>query len=318
LDSQYGLASLPKPLKGRIEPFFQWENKTKDLLVSQGFLEVYHYSFFSQELIEKTGLELKNHLKIKNPLTNELKYLRSSLIPSLLKTCVQNQALFPQMKIFELANVYLPQAKKLPEEKSRLVCLVNEKNFHYLKGVIEFLLAQLGIEKVSFKPWVGRELYFTPGRTAVIETNKNLLGTIGEISSPVLSQFELSDKVTIFDLDFEIICQLAKTTKTFTPLLKYPAIIEDLTFILKPQTPVGELIQTIKEVSFPAKGRGPSTQRVGAIIQSAKLIDSFKNSHTIRITYQNPRKTLTAQEVKKLREKIILKVKTKFRATLKA
>ncbi len=304
LDSQYGLVSLPKPQKGKIEPFFQWENKVKDLLVSQGFSEIYNYSFISQELIEKAGLEVKNYLKIKNPLTSELEYLRSSLIPSLLKTAALNQALFPQMKLFELANVYLPQAKKLPEEKSRLVCLVNEKNFQYLKGIVKFLLEQLGIEKVSFKPWVGRELYFMPGKTAVIETKKNLLGTIGEISPHVLSKFELLEKVTIIDLDFEIISQLAKTTKTFTPIPKYPAIIEDLTLVLKPKTPVGELIQTAKDLS--------------SDIQSVELIDSFKNSRTLRITYQDPKKTLTDKEVGKIRGKIIKKTEQQFGAKLKS
>ena len=45
------------------------------------------------------------------------------------------------------------------------------------------------------------------------------------------------------------------------------------------------------------------------IIQSVDLIDSYKDTRTLRITYQSHKKTLTDKEVKKLREKII-KLKT--------
>jgi phenylalanyl-tRNA synthetase beta chain len=304
LNPQFGLTATPKPLKGKIEPFFRWENKIKDLLVNQGFFEVYHYSFISQEMIEKAGLEVEKSLKIKNPLTSDLEYLRPSLMPSLLKTAAKNQALFPQMKIFELADVYLPQAKNLPEEKARLVCLVTEKDFFYLKGVAEFLLKQLGIKNFSFKPWVGREPYFMTESAAVIETKKNLLGTIGEINSQVSARFGLSNKVVVLDLNFESLTQLATNKKTYQPLSKYPAIIEDLTLILKPKTPVGELIEVIKDVT--------------PLIQGVELIDSFKNSQTFRITYQNPKKTLTDKEVEKLRGKVIKKIEQKFGAKLKS
>jgi len=318
LDPQHGFSALPQPKKGKIDPYFQWENKIKDLLVSQGFSEIYNYSFISKELIEKTGLNAKESLKLKNPLTKELEYLRPSLIPSLLKTCAQNQAFFPKMKIFESACTYLPQEKKLPNQKTRLVSLVTGENFLHLKGIAELILKQMGIDNVSFKTWVGREPYFIPGRTAVIETSKNLLGIIGEINPQVLSKFEILNKVVLLDLDFEALVKLATTTKTYIPIPKYPAIIEDLTFIFKPQTPVGELIQLIKEVSFPAKGRGPSTRRIGAIIQKVELIDSYKDTRTFRITYQNPQKTLTDKEVGKIREKIIKRVKQKFGTGLKA
>ncbi len=303
LDSQYGFSPLPQPKKGKIEPYFQWENKIKDFLVSQGFSEIYNYSFTSEELIKQAGLKTKNHLKLQNPLTNELKYLRTSLVPSLLKTCAQNQAFFPRMKIFELASIYLPQEKKLPDERPRLICLVTGKKFSYLKGVCELLLKQMGIDNLSFKPWVGREPYFASGKTAIIETSKDLLGTIGEISSQRLAKFEIEEKVIIFDLDFKKLTKLATTTKTYTPIPKYPVIVEDLTFVLKPKTPVGDLIQLIKDTS--------------SIIQKVELIDTYKNNRTLRITYQNPKRTLTDKEVGKIREKVIKKVKQKSGASLK-
>jgi phenylalanyl-tRNA synthetase beta chain len=304
LDPHFGFSPQPQPKMGKIGPFFEWEKEIKDFLVNQGFSEVYNYSFISADLIKKVGLKTENHLKLKNPLTADLEYLRTSLFPSLLKTVSQNQANFPKMKIFEMANVYLPQQNNLPLEKTRLTCLLLGGSFAYLKGIAETILKQMGIEEVYFKPWVGREPYFTQGKTAIIETSKNALGTMGEIHPQILANFEIANEALVLDLDFEILVKLAKTTKTFSPIPKYPAIIEDLTFILKPKTPVGELIQTVKDLS--------------SIIQSVELIDSYQNTRTLRITYQDPRKTLSDKEVSKLREKIIKKIKEKFGAQVKS
>lgn len=303
LDPHFGFSPQLQPKMGKIGPFFEWEKEIKDFLVNQGFSEVYNYSFIGADLIQKTGLKTESHLQLKNPLTADLEYLRTSLFPSLLKTVSQNQANFPKMKIFEMADVYLPQQHNLPQEKTRLACLLLGGSFAYLKGIAETILKQMGVEEVYFKSWVGREPYFTRGKTAIMETKKNVLGTMGEIHPQILANFEIANKALVLDLDFETLVKLAKTTKTFSPIPKYPAIIEDLTFILKPKTPVGELIQTVKDLS--------------SIIQGVELIDSYQNTRTLRITFQNPKKTLTAQEVKKLREKIIKTAEKKFGAKLK-
>jgi len=303
LDPNFGFSPQPQPKEGKMGPFFEWEKEIKDFLVNKGFSEVYNYSFIGTDSIKKTGLNINNHLKLKNPLTSSLEYLRISLVPSLVETVKKNQALFPTMKVFEMANVYLPQENNLPMEKTRLTCLFLGGSFSYLKGIAEAIFKQMGIEDVYFKPWVGRESYLTQGKAAVIETKKEVLGTIGEINPQILANFEILNNALVLDLDFETLVKLAKTTKTFIPIPKYPAIIEDLTFILKPKTFLGDLIQSISSAS--------------SIIQSVELIDSYQNTKTLRITYQNPKKTLTDKEVKKLREKVIGLTKQKFGARLK-
>ena len=92
--------------------------------------------------------------------------------------------------------------------------------------------------------------------------------------------------------------------KKYQPLPKYPPIIEDLAFIVPEKTRVGELIQLIKSIS--------------SIIQSVTLIDSYQNVRTFRITYQNPKKTLTGKEVEKIRRKIITTLQQKLQAKLKS
>ena len=88
-----------------------------------------------------------------------------------------------------------------------MVCLVTGETFLHLKGIAELILKQMGIGKVSFKTWVGREPYFVNKKAAIIETSKDLLGTIGEISPQVLAKFEIKSKVIILDLDIILLSE---------------------------------------------------------------------------------------------------------------
>jgi len=310
----YGYHQLPSllPTGDFPEPVltktFYWENKIKDALKNWGFTEIYSYSMQSKNLIKKTDLSPEKCLKIKNPLTKDLEYMRTSLIPSILQAISKNQDNFEAIKIFELANIYLPRKNKLPEEKPILIGALTGNKFYEAKGVTEALLDELGIKNYSFKPYaIFHKPYanlWHPTRTALIIKNKELPGIVGEIHPKILTNFGIKKGITVFNLDIAQLFEMATMEKTYTPIPKYPVITEDLCFIVKPKTQIGNLIRLIEEVS--------------PIIRTVKLIDSFDNQRTLRIAYQHPERTLKDKEVKKIREIIIKKVKKDLNAELKA
>jgi len=308
LPSQLPTGDFPQPSNG---PFY-WEEKIKDCLKGYGFTEVYTYSMQSKDLIKKTGLNPEKCLQIKNPLSKELEYMRTSLIPSLLQIIALNQDNFDEIKIFELANIYLKNQKpktknqKLPEEKLILTGVITgEDKFYEAKGVVEALLEELGIKNYQLStinyqlstPW-------HPTKTALISKQGELLGVVGEIHSQILENFGIPQPVSILNIDLQILIKNATELKTYTPPLKYPPIIQDLSFVVPKQTYVGPVLQLIKQQS--------------GIIQSIKLLDSFNQTRTFRITYQHPERNLTEKEVGKVRRKLIKAVETKFNVSLKA
>jgi len=295
LPEKIGLQPQKKAKKGKFSPLFYWREQIKDYLRYQGFWETYSYSFISQKLINKAQMEEKKHLALKNPLSQNLKFMRRSLIPSLLSILSQNQAQFPQEKIFEIANIYLPQKKDLPHENLCLAGLITGKNILKTKGIIEGLLQNLGIANYQFIP--------QGPITAKIYANKKCLGQLGFVKPAILDNFKIKKKVISFALDIDIIAQLANKQKVYIPLTKYPPVIEDMTFVVPPKTFLGPLIQSIKAVS--------------PLIKDVKIISSFECSQTFRITHQHPKRNLTLSEVKKIREKIIQETKEKFAAKVK-
>jgi phenylalanyl-tRNA synthetase beta chain len=271
---------------------FSWENEVKKTLKNWGFTETYTYSLVSQKLISDFGLDPSQHLKIKNPLTEDMEYLRLDLLPSLLAVVKENQNLAKELKFFELAHVYLPRRRQLPEELLKLALIVPGDKFYQVKGVVEGLLQQLGINKLQFKittlepAWLEQASVYAQGR---------LLGQIGYLNPKLCANFEIKDKIAAAYLDFDQIANLATRVKKYHPLAKYPPIIEDLSFSLNPQTTFSQLRKTIKATD--------------KLVHQIELVDTYKNNLTLRIFYLDPAKNLTDKKVAQVRKKIIIKVR---------
>ena len=136
LPSQLMTGSLPKPADQSI---FIWETRIKSALSHWGFTECYTYSLLSQD----------SGLKLKNPLTADLAYLRTSLAPSHLQVISENQGRVSEINLFEIANVFIPQKTGLPEEHPHLILSTTNLNILRLKGVVEALLSEMNVN-ISF------------------------------------------------------------------------------------------------------------------------------------------------------------------------
>jgi len=154
----YGYNKLPNNLQPvvyikqppEMEKLFKIQNKIKYLLKHLGLNEVMNYSMISKSMITESGLDVKNHLRLSNSISKDIEYLRSSLIPSLIKNLRDNTGKKDKIKLFEIAKVYLPRPNSLPEEPYKLGIIVNTDYFD-LKGIIESILKELNIVDFQFK-----------------------------------------------------------------------------------------------------------------------------------------------------------------------
>ncbi|RJQ37004.1 phenylalanine--tRNA ligase subunit beta [Candidatus Microgenomates bacterium] len=272
----YKLPSLLPPLTYATpyhmskNPFYI-EKRIKEALKYWGFTETYSYSLVSEDLLEGPT---KEALEVSNPLSQDLVYLRKTLVPSLLKVIRDNENK-QIIKIFEMANVYMPKANDLPNEVLMLGGAIKKEkvSFYEIKGVIEQLLNDLGIKNMSFKQKDG-------GTGAQIYINKDFIGEI-EI---------LDENIADFELNFQKILNCVNLSKTYTPILKFPPVIEDISMILPKEVMFQEVVNVIKNQSD--------------LIKEVNLFDTYENKKSFRIKYQDPQKTLTNEEVSKVREKV--------------
>jgi len=295
---------IPKEVRTKS---FEWEDRAKDILVSQGFSEVYTYSFVSKRLLEQSGSDSKKHLKIANPLSQEFEYMRRELLPSLFEVAKRNYKKFLEIKIFELNHVYSGEA--LPYERRRLGGLLLAKRgkddlFYKLKGVLENLLTGLGISDFVFEK--------ETERGSMIKVCGKKVGTLSLVKSYLfLVNFGITDPVFAFDLDFEELAKHVSESKSYTTIPKYPAIEFDLSVVVAREVPWLE-IQTLVE-------------KADRLVRKVELFDVYqgkrigtgKKSLAFRITYRSDSRSLKQEEARRIHDKIIVKLKKDFQAQIR-
>jgi len=303
----YGYHNLPNvlpPITTLDKPkdtTFDWEYKIKTALKYWGFTETTSYSMVGKNLLDKVGLNPKNHLKISNPLTDDLVYLRTSLIPSLLEIISKNNE--QNIRIFEMANLYLPKGNEnLPDEAMELTLATTADNYSQLKGILESLLKELGIADFEIKPIDNWEDILRTSMVGIYIQDLHI-GITGKIKKEFLDNFSIKGEVLVLDLEVRRLLKFATNAKKYIPSSKYPSIIEDLSFVIPEHTFIGQVIDEIKFVS--------------ELVKNVNLIDSFQNTRTFRVEYQSEMQNLSDNEIKPIREKIIKVVEKKFQARLK-
>jgi phenylalanyl-tRNA synthetase beta chain len=272
----------------------------KNYMQGAGYYETNTLALTSEENIKKSGLNLDNHIKIANPVSLEYEYMRTSLIPRLLEAIKLN-ADESKVKLFEFNNVYFGPLDE-SQEPHILSAVVKGNSYTEIKGVVDTLLAKLNIGPLNLKPTAVKKGLWHPKRSGVLEVSGDILGTVGELSPIVLQSYDIKQNLFAFELDVSTLLRHLKLTE-FTVPPKYPAQIEDLTLTVPNGLEIGKLITYIKSKD--------------KLISSVELVDSYQDSYTFRVWFQNPKKTMTDSEVGKIRDKLLKGLKSKHGVILK-
>lgn len=295
-------------------------NDIKQILVGNGYSEIFTYSFVSPKVFDNIQApedsSLRQAITLINPLGEEQSTMRTTLIPSMLEIVRNNlNQKIADIRLYESGVVYLPKElplKELPYENKRLsIGLCNDTaDFYELKRIIETLLYKLRITDYRFLP--EEHFAFHPGKCAKILIDDVKLGTIGEIHPDVLEKYEIKRRVYIAEIDLNLLLDNASTVIEYKPLPKYPASVRDLAIIVEENVLVGDLIDAIKE-----KG--------GKLLEKVELFDVYRGgiitpgckSLAFSLTYRAEERTLTDTEVNEVHDKVKSYIEEKFKGTLR-
>ncbi len=268
-------------------PLLITENKIKTYLSDIGHHEVYNNSLVSLSILEKTLVDPTDLIKLKNALSSDYEYLRTSLVPSLLENYKHNQGkISNNINLFEVANCYLKNNQHvLPDEISNLG-LVSGSEFLETKGKVESLLKKLKVSEVSFKPTKVSAPYFNRGLTADIYSDEIILGQIGSIKPQVLRNMGVQSNPTCVEIDLTKLVSGVNREHIFQPISDYPLIIENITVSSKKM--LGEIISVIQNTS--------------TLIKEIDYLDSFKDKHAFRVSFGSVERNLEQSEINTIKE----------------
>ncbi|MBI4532311.1 MAG: phenylalanine--tRNA ligase subunit beta, partial [Candidatus Melainabacteria bacterium] len=265
-----------------------------------------------------TGLSLNEEsssVRVLNPLSQEHQALRQSLLPGLIQAVVYNQDRGrADVWLYEIGRVYQATGQSSSKysgavEELRVAGAISGQrqqglwhasegpevaDFYILKGVVENLLAKLGLvlEQVSFEICPASPMLFHPGRCCQISysehTGFNILGWLGELSPQTASQMNVRQTVHAFEICLDTIRKLRRTFP-FREIYTTPELIRDLTVDL-PATVAFSTTHSLIKASA-----GPYLR--GIELVSVYPLQQGWQSFSCRLTFQHPDKTFTNEQI---------------------
>lgn len=295
----------------------------KDLrkrLEGLGLTQVITYSLVNQKDVNKYIDFEKEDIYLLDPLTEDRKYLRKSLIPSLLNVWEYNVSRNQKdICIFESGNIYYKE-KDTYVEKPMIAGLLYGTtttnlwqqqrvivDFYYVKGVIENIMKYLGLNNRYSFSTENLPKEYHPGRSASLTIDREVVGYFGQVHPK-----ESKKEIYVFELDLEKIMSHKVRMLKFKEASKYPAIHKDLAFIVKKDITSKQIMDILKYI-----GGRMVTQIDVFDVYTGENVKEDEKSIAYSITFEDATRTLTDEEVMVVFNKMIENVETKLEAKVR-
>ncbi len=327
LETTFSMAvDLPRPEKKR-----QYRNKIINYFFNKGWSEVYSYSFVTGKNVVDWGFELENSFELLNPLDQDLKYLRQSLVAGLVEKYRKWSKYDEVVQIFEWGKVY----SKLDKDKERTkIGLVwgEDKNakdlFLAVKGLVEGILALGGrkIEQFELKraEQIDEQIeYLHPVNSLVIvDEHGRILGSFGLLHPRICGNEKLKKNLVYGEFDLNNLVENFDEMYRYQESSKFPVSKFDAAFLVDWEVMARDLIKEAEAVDkdllkkvevfdeFEIDGSKFN-------VESLKGNTGRKKSVALRFYWQAEDRTLSDEEVNGLMEKIYSVLKDKFGALLR-
>ena len=311
----FGYDNIPTTLPsgestmGKLPFKLRVEDIAKEIAEFCGFSQGMTYSFESPKVFDKLQIpedsELRRVVEIMNPLGEDYSIMRTLPLNGMLSSLATNyNRRNKNVRLYELANVYLPKElplKELPEERMQFTLgMYGDGDFYSMKGVVEEFLEKAGLhEKESYDP-AGNRPYLHPGRQANILYAGNVIGYLGEVHPDVADAYGIGKRAYIAVLDMPEVTKYATFDRKYTGIAKYPAVTRDISMVMPKEILAGQVEEVIE-----AKG--------GAYLESYALFDVYEGAQikagykslAYSIVFRAKDKTLEDAEVTEAMERIL-------------
>jgi phenylalanyl-tRNA synthetase beta chain len=210
-------STLPPIVRpGGLPAAYEFRTRVRDALRRAGLREVRQIPFVSEADLRLVGDE--DAIRVTNPLQADDGWLRTRLIPGMLKVIRHNAHRHVRsVAVFEVDTVFRMRDGR-PEERPKAAFALNgnadlgwagdDRPFDVFdaKGIVEALMAELGIAW-TLGDAIGRP--FHPGRSGAIMVGAERIGVLGEIHPRVADRFDLTGRVAVAELEVEALMRLA-------------------------------------------------------------------------------------------------------------
>lgn len=315
----YGYDEIPMTLPenneqvGGLTPYQAKRRIARNVMEGAGLYQAVTYSLTSEELAQKYALKTEETTKLLMPMSEERSTLRQSLLPHLVEAASYNIARKAEsVALYEVGSVFLGQtAEELPYEEEHIALIVSGKwvdnawqgekltvDFFVAKGIVESLFEKLGLtDRVSYEKTTVDGLH--PGQTAAVLLDGEKVGLIGGLHPTERKKYDLKETF-IAEINLQAILDAGVPEIVYTPVPRFPAITRDIALVLDSTTPAGEIMGIIRK----AGTKLLKDIKVFDVYEGDKM-EAGKKSVAFSLTYFDPERTLTDEEVLSAHGKVL-------------
>jgi len=331
----YDKVPLINPEKESIKDALNYKQKlfhfVQRSVASKGYTEAVTWSFTDSK-INTLFSELKDGIKLSNPISSDLDVLRSSLYSNLIIGARKNiHRNFEDLMLFEIGPVF--QGNK-PGEQSTMIGAIKtgkysrknwiekERNFDVfdIKNDALRTLNEVGIDSSKIMVSNKTKKWNHPGRSGLLSLGSSSgpeLAYFGEIHPFIIKKLDLrTDNVLGFEIILDNIPELRKKIREAKPqfiVSDYQKVVRDFAFVIDEKYSSGEIINLVKKIDK-------------ELIKDVKIFDVYqgdnitsgKKSIAFNVTLEPKDKTLSDKDIEEVSKKIISKVQETTGAILRS
>jgi len=300
-------------------------------VASKGYTEAVTWSFTDSK-IDNLFSELKNEIKLSNPISSDLDVLRSSLYSNLMISAKKNiHRNFEDLMLFEIGPIF--KGSK-PGEQSTMIGAIKtgkysrknwiekERNFdvYDIKNDALRTLNEVGINSDKIIVSNKTKKWYHPGRSGLLSLGSSSgpeLAYFGEIHPFIIKKLDLrTDNVLGFEIILENIPESRKKIREAKPqfiVSDYQKVVRDFAFVIDEKYSSGEIINLVKKIDK-------------KLIKDVRIFDVYqgdniavgKKSIAFNVTLEPKDKTLSDNDIEEVSKKIISTVQETTGATLRS
>ena len=250
--------TLPKgeSTMGKLPFKLRVEEIAREIAEFCGFSQGMTYSFESPKVFDKLQIpensSLRRAIEIMNPLGEDYSIMRTTPLNGMLTSLATNyNRRNKNVRLYELANVYLPDElplKELPQERMQFTLgMYGDGDFYSMKGVVEEFLEKAGLsEKEVYDP-NSKKPYLHPGRQADIVYRGTVIGYLGEVHPDVADAYGIGERAYLAVLDMPAVTEFATFDRKYTGIAKYPAVNRDISMVMPKEILAGQVEEVIEK-----------------------------------------------------------------------
>lgn len=306
--NQIPAAPLP-PAQKKIEEI-SIPSVVKHLLAARGLNEAITWSFMDESLAGKFG-QIDPSLRLTNPISIEMGFMRPSIIPNLIQAAIRNQARGQaSVALFEVGPQFGNGAQTLAAT-GLLSGLTGPRHWAQAprpvdvfdaKAHVLAVLATLGMAESSLQIDATGPDYYHPGRKGSIKQGNRTFAHFGEIHPGIITNLSGDGAFAGFEVFLDQLppLRLKKSTLQLSP---YQPVMRDFAFVVDEAIAADQVMKAIGKVDRSLI----ATIHIFDVYKGDKL-ENGKKSLGIQIRLEPQNGTLTDAQITEVCDNIVSSV----------